>query len=192
MQDMMDSWARKRSPDEQQTVAEEFAKVKAVLGAAPHVMLDFTVPDYLPNRTYRATLLTILDEYNALRIRYEVLPTNEEPSQPQTLRQPGSSFSMAHASGPFGCAMTLGRSMRTSVAPAESRPPHTSLTANLMCARFHRPMHAGLKPMSALRWGRARAGDAVGTPFLRLGSSTELAETLRESSHQAFSRASIH
>jgi hypothetical protein len=76
---MSSSW-HMFNPEEARKAAELIATTRAMIDSAPHACPDFRLPGILPNREYRVTRVTYLAEYNVLRVRYEIVPTDEKPS----------------------------------------------------------------------------------------------------------------
>lgn len=85
------------SPEAEQVRAQirnRFATHDAIMARAPYLDLDVSVPGLLPDRLVHFTRLTIIDAYNVVRLKYEILPISEPPSP--------ESAAASRALGPWG------------------------------------------------------------------------------------------
>jgi hypothetical protein len=83
-----------------------FSDIKKIIAQAPHLDLDVSVPGVLPDRRLHITRLTIIDAFNAVRLEYEIIPINEQPSP--------ESAEVSRRYGPWGW-MVSGRDDRGTV-----------------------------------------------------------------------------
>lgn len=69
------------TPAEVEAARKMFARTQEMLLRAPHLNLDLMISGLMPRRSVKITRLTVIDEYDVVRLEYEVVPIDELPTR---------------------------------------------------------------------------------------------------------------